>query len=889
MNEIIKRILLVEDDILIATLEKMELEKKGYIVHRVGTGEEAVKTIIDNMFPIDLILMDIDLGSGIDGTQAAEQILKYKDIPVVFLSSHIEPEVVEKTEKITSYGYVVKNSGIVVLDACIKMALKLAHAKNECEKTEQESKNRESFLSKVFDILPIGMWYADENGKLLRGNAAGVKIWGAEPKVPMEEYGVFKARYYESREEITPDKWSLVRTIKEKVTIKDEILEIDAFDGLKKIISNYTSPVLDDKGNLLGAIIINNDITERIRAEEMLKVSEKLLAETEIIGKVGGWSFNIDTMEQKWTDEVYRIHEVEIEPNPSVDAGINFYTKESRSIIEKAVQRAIEHGENFDLELEIITAKGNKRAVHTIGKADLKNRRIHGFFQDITDRKIADVKLKTKTEELEATNEELEATNEELNAAMEEMEAANDELIKSNELLQKSEERYRLHFLNMSSYNSMYEVVKSKEGEIYDFRFIMVNPAYEEYVGIKSSDLIGKTLLEVYPDTEQYWIDKMKEAVISGTPLHFENFSKVMNIYTEINLYAPQKDKLVMTTANITARKQAEESLRESEEKFRLITEQTNALTAITDMNGIITYASSYSKTLFQFDPNEMCGRNFIEFLEKSDIPHAFAMFSEVIKNGAAAQNLELAMRRKDGSTFIGELNGMRFQQGALNGTIVIIYDITDRKIAEDEIKKQLTEKEILLREIHHRVKNNIVIIEIILSLQANSTTTPEVQTALEDAMSRVQSMWVLYDKLLVTNEYNNISIKSYTESLIDSFVIVFDVGKNIIIEKHLSDFTISAKKAMSVGIIINELMTNIFKYAFEDCDNCTVSISIEKLENRVTLIIQDNGIGIDDKIAVNQSSGFGLTIVKMLTEQLKGTYTIENANGTRSTLKFDI
>ncbi len=132
-----KSILLVEDEYLIALMEQNELEERGYIVHRAENGDKAVKIILDGIFPADLILMDIDLGAGIDGTQAAEKILNLKDIPILFLSSHTELEVVEKTEKITSYGYVVKNTGIVVLDASIKMALKLFDAKMERRKAEE--------------------------------------------------------------------------------------------------------------------------------------------------------------------------------------------------------------------------------------------------------------------------------------------------------------------------------------------------------------------------------------------------------------------------------------------------------------------------------------------------------------------------------------------------------------------------------------------------------------------------------------------------------------------------------------------------------------------------------------------------------------------------------
>ncbi|TWI64612.1 PAS domain S-box-containing protein [Desulfobotulus alkaliphilus] len=159
------------------------------------------------------------------------------------------------------------------------------------KKTEEEIAKRELTLNKIFDVLPIGLWFADKNGKLLRGNPAGIKIWGAEPTVPIEEYGVFKARRLPSGEEIAPDDWALAHTIKKGVTIKDELLEIDAFDGQKKIILNYTAPVINDRGEMLGAVIVNNDITEQKRAEEQ---REKLQAQLnqaqkmESIGRLAG-------------------------------------------------------------------------------------------------------------------------------------------------------------------------------------------------------------------------------------------------------------------------------------------------------------------------------------------------------------------------------------------------------------------------------------------------------------------------------------------------------------------------------------------------------------------------------------------------------------------------
>lgn len=132
---------------------------------------------------------------------------------------------------------------------------------------------------------------------------------------------------------------------------------------------------------------IFQDITARIQTEKLLANSLEILAKTESLGKIGGWEFNIDTGKQTWSKGVYDIHEVGYEYDPTVSTGIDFYTQASRPIIAAAIKQAVAQGEPFDVELEIKTAEGNLRKVHVIGKADLENRRVHGFFQDITERK----------------------------------------------------------------------------------------------------------------------------------------------------------------------------------------------------------------------------------------------------------------------------------------------------------------------------------------------------------------------------------------------------------------------------------------------------------------------------------------------------------------------
>ncbi len=198
----------------------------------------------------------------------------------------------------------------------------------------------------------------------------------------------------EFAEKITADDWN--------VASRNEILRLDEELG----DNSYTTikfPIHKGDRILLAGYTI--DITERKQAEAKLQVSKNLLAQTEQIGHVGGWEVDLETRRQTWTEEVYRIHEVEPDFDPTVEKGLSFYTDESRPIIENAVQNAIEHGKAFDVELEIVTAKGNRKFVHAIGNADPIQRKVRGFFQDITSRKATEEVLRRLNRELQAISD----------------------------------------------------------------------------------------------------------------------------------------------------------------------------------------------------------------------------------------------------------------------------------------------------------------------------------------------------------------------------------------------------------------------------------------------------------------------------------------------------
>ena len=290
----------------------------------------------------------------------------------------------------------------------------------------------------------------------------------------------------------------------------------------------------------------------------------------------------------------------------------------------------------------------------------------------------------------------------------------------------------------------------------------------------------------------------------------------------------------------------------------------------------------------------EMCGYSREELLQLSipdidadEIPQRPAERFEMIKS-AGHLLFETQNRRKDGTTFDVEVSAS-FLKEEEPKIVAFFRDVTKRKQAEEEIQRQLAEKETLLREVHHRIKNNMAQIESLLSIQADSAESAEVKAALNTTMSRVRTTRTLYEKLLVGKDHREVSVKDYLESLIESHVEVYNDNAGVTVETSILDFSFSAKKAVPVGIILNELLTNVFKYAFGDRAEGRVDIELKKNEKQVTLTVQDNGVGFDSRVAANKSTGFGLTLTKMLAEQLDGTFNMESDNGTKSVVTFEV
>jgi PAS domain S-box-containing protein len=591
-----KTILLVEDEAIIAMAQTQQLEKEGYSVIQALSGEKAIDIICKTKEPIDLILMDIDLGKGIDGAETAREILREYNIPIMFLSSHIEKEIVEKTEKITSYGYMVKNSGITVLDASIKMALKLFNA----HEALRESAERFKIVARATNDT---VWDWD-----LATNA----LWWNEGMCTVFGY---------SAEEIEPtiDSWS-----------------------------------------------------QRLHPDDLDMV-------------------------------VSSIHAL-------IDSGGQFWSSEYRF------------------------------------------RRADRSYAYVLDRGF---------------------------------------------------------------------VMRDEQG--------------------KALCMIG-AMLDV---SERKRAESQREAAL--------------------------------------------EALRESAYNLSALAENAHAGILVALANGHHVYANKRAAEITGYSVAELLEINMRHLAYPDEVKKLTELLQQRITGESASKQYETLIVNKDGKPIPVDVTGARTVWQGQSADIVIFHDITERKRVEEKIHALLQEKELLLKETHHHIKNNMTVINSLLSLQASAQENEACKNILNDAATRIKSMEVLYNKLYRSENFHELSIKVFLPPLIDEIVGVFYAIPPVKTIAHCEDFVLSAEILSALGIIINELITNSMKYAFKKSKRGLITVTVSKKDKAVTIIYEDNGIGLSESLSFENSSTFGLKLVAMLVKQINGSITIERKKRTRFIIEFEV
>jgi len=922
-----KTILLVEDEAIIALLHKKKLNKYGFDVVTADTGEKAVE-IVRSDAPVDLILMDINLGDGIDGTEAAEIILKIRNIPLVFLSSHTEPEVVNKTEGITSYGYIVKNSGETVLMASIRMAFKLfdAHIKNksynqnlekinkELIRSENELKESEERYKSIISVSNTGAWEyhydadylwcspeyftmlgRDPDDFMIDGSANLQEAWkdlihpddrGAVLKLFSDYLANGSKGMYENyfRMQHKSGEWVWIRSRGQTLKNVDGSLsdltvgthiDITELKIAERIIKNNNQELAElnselHKKNMLlqeqereYRTLFENTGSGIIVIEEDTTIS---LANDIFAARLGYTRDEIENV-KKWTelvheddlDRMLEQHRLRRDDPDKADSSYEFRFK-ARS------------GEYMDTLLFISMLPGTSRSIASL--------------IDITANKTAIESAKRYRMKLEGAYEELEAAYEELEATNEEIEASMQELASTARDLQESEAKFRSLAESVPVAIMMYQ----------DDKWIYVNPAAEKMSGYSKEELLDMKFWDFVAPEHQ---SKVKETgqgrqrdLKSDPDYEFKIISKDgiekwVHLYGSTVLHMGKHTGLI-SVIDITENKEIAEKLKLSEHKYRKIFENAQDVLYQTDIDGTIIEISPSIEKYSDFTREDLIGTPVQNVYQDPDDRNK--LIKLMLEKGEVV-DYELRLKSKDDRLIITAISS-NIVYDSLGKPISIegsLRDITERKKTEEKISLLLAEKDLLLKEVHHRIKNNMNTIKGLLTLQIHSEDNPQVVASLQSAESRVHSMLMLYDRLYSANNYRELSVKEYLAPLASEIIGSFPCSNKVAIETDIDDFILNVRMLSPLGIIVNELLTNMMKYAFAGRDSGKIFLSAEMENNRVRVVIEDNGSGLPEAVNFGSSTGFGLDLVKMLTDQIEGSIRIERGEGTRFILEFDV
>ncbi|MFH2129246.1 MAG: histidine kinase dimerization/phosphoacceptor domain -containing protein [bacterium] len=342
-------------------------------------------------------------------------------------------------------------------------------------------------------------------------------------------------------------------------------------------------------------------------------------------------------------------------------------------------------------------------------------------------------------------------------------------------------------------------------------------------------------------------------------------------------------------------RKAAEQALQESAKKHREILEGLNdAAYRMSLPEGRYEYMSKSARDVFGYEAEEwMTNPLLIQKIIHPDYTGYFAEKWTDLINGRVSQTYEYKIIGPDGrDRLILQSNTGVFDEGnhiiAIEG---LCRDITRQKEAEDQIKASLREKEILLHEIHHRVKNNMAVISSLLSLQMNSTDNMQTREALRDSQNRVQTMSLIHESLYHLDDLAIIDMQDYLSKLGDTILRGYSLNGKVLIQVEAENTRMGVKQATPIGLIANELITNALKYAFPDGRAGEIIVRLQdRKDTSAELMIADNGIGVPDDFSSLQSHSLGLKLVHSIAElQLDGSINLEKGQGTRWRIQFTI
>jgi PAS domain S-box-containing protein len=562
---------------------------------------------------------------------------------------------------------------------------------------------------------------------------------------------------------------------------------------------------------------------------------KNLLDRTYRQAKIGTWEMDLETDTFHWssiTKEIFDLGENEIPDRILAERA--FFRPEDRKKILKAVEETTQTGKPYDFEVEVLTSKGKKKWVRDTGQAEFQDGkavRIHGTVQDIDERKRAELESEKNKMLLEA----------------------------------------------ITGQTDVSILVRNKNGE-----HLFVNEKWKRVFGFEKIDVVGKKVNDLFDKSIADHITKKDHEIInSGKQQLFEE--RVLTIdgyrYFMVNKF-PLKGIQGMEEAvggigtDITELKEAEAKIQDAEQKLRDIVEHSTNLFYSHDTNHVLVYLSPQSKLFFGYEPEE-AKKRWTEFTTDNPVNQiGFEITQRAIDTGEPQPPYEVELKRADGAIIWVEVNEAPLVKNGKTELITgSLTDITDRKRAQAEIKKSLKEKETLLAEIHHRVKNNLAVVASMMQMQAHLSDDKRLGNDLIESVLRIKSMANIHEHLYQSKHFADLDFAMNLKTLVTDVINTMQVNTELKIEFNCEKVLLNVSQAIPCSLIVNEVVTNIIKHAYDERDHGNVNVALSQADTRIKLEITDDGNGLPEDFSPESSNTLGLQLIKTLSEQLGANY----------------
>jgi len=472
----------------------------------------------------------------------------------------------------------------------------------------------------------------------------------------------------------------------------------------------------------------------------------------------------------------------------------------------------------------------------------------------------------------------------------------------SEEALRKIEAKYQSLFEEMACGFALHQLVCDDDGKPVDYITREVNREYERLLNVKKENVIGKRAYETTPNLDKEWLNIFSQVVFTRQPCRYEQYAANVDKWFEGSAFSPRPDFFAATFVDITARKRSEEALRESESRFRTMFQEAPLGIALID---------SYTGHIYEVNQRfaEIAGRaqaemktiDWMSITHPDDVREDLDQIARLNAGEISRFHMNKRYLQPSGSVVWISMTIAPLQEPNLRYKrhLCMIEDITEHKRGEEALRAALEGKEVLLKEVHHRVKNNLTAIIGLLELQRETVTDPAAMAQFRDLEGRIRSMALVHETLYHSESLARVNLQAYLETLITQLRTSLAPRGDVCLSVATAGVEMGLDTAIPCGLILNELITNAFKYAFPGDQPrpgekaCEITVSAEwdsgaGDDGVYTLTVADNGVGLPADLDWATTKTLGLRLVRMLGQyQLKGQIELDRANGTSFRLVF--